>query len=542
MKISKATLHQIIREEARSLVEAPVSRGPRGTEPMTRYAKRKGPQTRRRDKDRAAVRDMLGPDDPLVTKTSQKEPDSQEPADPDKTLKVDREEETHGRVPARHHGSDDFITTTNFNKDVLLTALQRYADENDFKVEEKPLGAGLYSIAYLAYGAEGDQVLKITAHKKEKDAYQAIMARRNAAVSEMPNAAKALPRVYDIEQVSTEPVKLRPPPSAEFPGHVPQGEWNYEPAADGKPYDLWIIRMEKLETLEEAGYGEEIRSDIFGYSGARPASPQAMLRYIKNVFSFKNFYNSLEDTLEPDTFERLLSSDRATPLGRGKSIMTRIEKGLAQVQQSLGDQIKKGTVIPPGVELKKGEESAEWALVVDESKPPILLTQLLHSGFNLITDELVRLVKDVLGNEELAEDLYFYARAPLHNKMKAAVKIPQYDPETEYGAAVYQAHAGSVTAPPPGKDLESQVAQTFLTRLRELNKLGQATDNRALEMSYGDLHGGNVMVRENGELVAADVGLFLVDRDTHTGALVPKGISEGKIFKRMSQLAGIILK
>ncbi len=396
-------------------------------------------------------------------------------------------------------------------------------------------------MAYLAYGAEGDQVFKITAHAKEKDAYQAVMARRNVAAAEMPNAAKALPRVYDIEQVATEPVKLRPPPSAEAPGDVPQGEWTFEPAGDGRPYDLWIIRMEKLETLEEAGYGEEIRSDIFGYTGARSASPQAMLRYIKNVFSFKNFYNSLEDTLEPDTFERLLSADRVAGPGRGGSIMTRLEKGIAQVEQSLANQIKKGTVIPPGAELKKGEENAEWALVVDKSKPPVLLTQLLNSGFNAITDELVRLVKTVLGNEKLADDLDFYAHVPLHNKMKAAVKIPQYDPETKYGSAVYQAHAGSVTAPPKKKDLQSQVAQTFLTRLRELNKLGQATDNRSLEMSYGDLHGGNVMVRENGELVAADVGLFLVHRDPSSGVLMPKTALQENLT-RMAELAGIILK
>ena len=92
---------------------------------MTRYAKRKGPETRRRDKDRDAVRDYLPPDDPLVTKTSQKEPPAEEPQDPDKTLKVDRGEETHGRVPARGHGSPDFITTTNFNKGVLFSAVQR---------------------------------------------------------------------------------------------------------------------------------------------------------------------------------------------------------------------------------------------------------------------------------------------------------------------------------------------------------------------------------------------------------------------------------
>lgn len=534
MKISRAKLHQIIKEEAQTLLEV-------GTEPMTRYAKHKGPQTRRRDKDRDAVRDMLGTDDPLVTKTSQKEPEPQEPpADPDKTLKVDRGEETHGRVPARNHSSQDFLTTTNFNKGVLFSALQRYADENDLKVEEEPIGSGMYSVVYLAYGPEGDEVLKITAHKKEKDAYEAVKVRRDAAASEMPNAAKALPRVYDTQQLSTEPVKLRPPPSARLPGHVPQNEWTYEPDAEGKPYDLWVIRMEELQTLEEAGYGEEIRSDLFGYSGSRVASPQAMIRYVENLFSFKNFYTSLESAMDEDFFEKILSASSGVPFGRGKAIMAQMEKGISELKQDLVSKIKDGTLVPPDAQVKKGEDP-QWALVVDQSKSPIFLTQLLTQGLNVITDRLASLVKDYTDNEELADDLGIYARQPLHNKMKAAVKMPQYDPKTEYGAAVYQSNTG-VTPPPERKDLESQVAQTFLTRLRELNKLGQATDDPSLEMSYGDLHGNNVMVRENGELVAADVGLFLVDRDAQTGALVPTGLRERKIFKRMSQLAGIILK
>ena len=536
MRISKAKLRQIIKEEVGSLVEAPSSRGPRGTEPMTLYAKRKGPETRRRDKDRDVVRGWLDPDDPLVTKTSQKEPEPQDPpVDSDKTLKVDRGEETHGRVPSRDHGSEDFLTTTNFNKGVLFSALQRYADENDLKVEEEPIGSGLYSVVYLAYGPEGDEVLKITAHKKEKDAYEAVQVRRDAAASEMPNAAKALPRVYDTTQLSTEPVKLRPPP-----GHVPQGEWTYQPDAEGKPYDLWVIRMEKLQTLEEAGYGEEIRSDIFGYSGARVASPQAMIRYVENLFSFKNFYTSLESAMDEEFFEKILSASSGVPLGRGKAIMAQMEKGISELKQDLVSKIKDGTLVPPDAQVKKGEDP-QWALVVDQSKSPIFLTQLLTRGLNVITDRLASLVKDYTDNEELADDLGIYARQPLHNKMKSAVKMPQYDPKTAYGAAVYQSNTG-VTPPPEGKDLESQVAQTFLTRLRELNKLGQATDDSSLEMSYGDLHGNNVMVRENGELVAADVGLFLVDRDAQTGALMPKGLSERKIFERMSQLAGIILK
>ncbi len=67
-------------------MEAPVSRGPRGTEPMTRYEPRKGPRQRRRDQDRDAVKDYFGSDDPLVTKVD--DPDKTQPpaVDPNKTV------------------------------------------------------------------------------------------------------------------------------------------------------------------------------------------------------------------------------------------------------------------------------------------------------------------------------------------------------------------------------------------------------------------------------------------------------------------------
>ena len=54
MKISKTKLHQIIKEEVASLVEAP-NLGPYGTEPLsatkTKFQRRPGPKQRRADQD-----------------------------------------------------------------------------------------------------------------------------------------------------------------------------------------------------------------------------------------------------------------------------------------------------------------------------------------------------------------------------------------------------------------------------------------------------------------------------------------------------------
>ena len=94
MKISRATLQQIISEEARSLVEAP---GPGGTEPMTRYEPRKVTKRKmRRDKDREAVKDFFGSDDPLVTKVD--DPDKTQPpaVDPDKTVALSPDQRAKG--------------------------------------------------------------------------------------------------------------------------------------------------------------------------------------------------------------------------------------------------------------------------------------------------------------------------------------------------------------------------------------------------------------------------------------------------------------
>jgi len=511
MKISTAKLHQVIKEELRPLVEVDTRQAPR--------------RPRRKFKD-----------------------PRHDQEDPDKTLEIPPPTERDAaHVPRLGLGDEDFVTTTSFNKHVLMTALERYADSNDLKIEPEPLGQGEYSVAYLAYGLGQNEVVKVTAWEKEASAYATVHTNREAATSEMPDAAKILPIIYDIEKIKSDPVALMPPINDRRPVEdIPKKEWTYEPAhsPDAGPMELWIIRMEKLESLDSAGY-EDVQTDIFGYSGAREASPQGMIRYVENVLNFDNFYNSLEDTMNEELYERIKSADSARPKGRGKSIWFKMDQAIAHVRKQIINKIKEGTVIPVDMEkLSDEEKDPDWARAIDDEKGQPLLTVLLYNAYDAISERLVALIKDWLNNKELADDVrdHHYPlplTSVIMKKMAAATKLPQYDPETEYGKEVYKAQAKNlspITAPPKEKELQSKVAQIFLQRLRKLNKLGQETGDSSLEMSYGDLHSGNIMVRANGELVAADVGLFLFNRGPR--GLKPNLFQEST--RRFKQLAGII--
>ena len=68
------------------------------------------------------------------------------------------------------------------------------------------------------------------------------------------------------------------------------------------------------------------------------------------------------------------------------------------------------------------------------------------------------------------------------------------------------------------------MAKNFYKRLKKLEKYNA---------QYGDVHPNNVMMRKNGDLVVADVGLFMFGRKGERGYA-------GTIAERFKQLAGII--
>ena len=104
--------------------------------------------------------------------------------------------------------------------------------------------------------------------------------------------------------------------------------------------------------------------------------------------------------------------------------------------------------------------------------------------------------------------------------MAANTKLPQYDP------AQIQKHPGFRASILPPSELQSRVTKNFYKRLKRLENYST---------QYGDIHAGNLMTRPNGDLVVADVGLFLFGRESNRGYAAT-------IAERFRELAGIIIK
>ena len=120
----------------------------------------------------------------------------------------------------------------------------------------------------------------------------------------------------------------------------------------------------------------------------------------------------------------------------------------------------------------------------------------------------------------LLDQLGIYAGNILQKQMAANSKLPQYDPEA---IAASPGLRGSILPP---SELQSRVAKNFYARLKKLEKW---------DAQYGDVHPSNLMQRENGDLVVADVGLFMFGKKGDRGYA-------GAIVERLQRLAGIILK
>jgi predicted unusual protein kinase regulating ubiquinone biosynthesis (AarF/ABC1/UbiB family) len=102
--------------------------------------------------------------------------------------------------------------------------------------------------------------------------------------------------------------------------------------------------------------------------------------------------------------------------------------------------------------------------------------------------------------------------------MAANARLPQYDPEI-----IKKSDALRSNIVPPS-EIQSRVAKSFYQRLKKLEKF---------DAQYGDVHANNLMQRENGDLVIADVGLFLFGKKGARGYA-------GAIVERLQHLAGII--
>jgi serine/threonine protein kinase len=333
-------------------------------------------------------------------------------------------------------------TIHSFDQRVIDDVLRRYSKANDLELKSL-LGQGAFGKVYLVDGINDEEVIKVTVQAEEYNSYKNIQFNKKKIEGTDEEAAKALPEVYDTKQLVSMPVILNPRDLL-----IPSDDRNV-----GKTFRFFVIRMEKLKPLDQ-----EIEADLFGPDHL--SDETAGNRYVENLISFDNFFESLEKVLGEETFEALLSTDREMPLGHGKSVFFEIEKRIGQIKQSL--KVRK--------------------------LGPVTLRDALQELSNFF----LTIVTKRLG-KELAKSIKMYIYKFLHEQMLANVKIPQYDPERIKKSFSHRFIA-------PTSDLKSVVAKNFFNRLKRLEKF---------DIQYGDVHRDNVMLNQDGDLVVADVGLFL---------------------------------
>jgi len=435
----------------------------------------------RREKRRAAETDPvpgLQPDEETV---------SAQPLDSDFDDEMASTRPYGGKVlSAQDPGTGTSIA--DFSREVIDEILARYTKKEDVTIEGE-LGRGAYGIVYLVGGPSGlPEALKITVESKEYNAYKKIERLKDTIEATDENVATALPTIYDITQIVSVPLKRRRDP-ADPQGAVFAGTFEAAIDAEGKvekgaeTYRFYLIRMELLKPITS-----DIRADVFGPHEWEAASPEARKRFINTYLSLDNLTGSLESVMKEMTWERLLSYIRASPSGRGRGLWADMDSLMAQLKKAY---------------LESDPENHIFAMRD--------INQALSQG---LEKTLARYIDD----DAFLEDIQMYLYLFLHKQLRANVRLPQYDPKQ---IAADPALGAQIFAPGA---IQSGVAKSFYNRLKGLEQYN---------VQYGDVHANNLMMREDGDLVVADVGLFLFG---------PEGSRKfaSSLVERYRRLAGLI--
>ena len=377
------------------------------------------------------------------------------------------------------------VSIGNFSAEVIEEILSRYAKKEDITIGPE-LGSGVFGIVYKVEGPSGfPEALKVTVEAKEYNAYKEIDELKNKIASKDENVATALPTIYDMTQIVSVPLEYKVNARRFVPalGDDEKVKRDEKGKPVGETYRFYLIRMELLEPVTQ-----DIRSDVFGPSAWEPHSDESRERFIDNYLSLDNLTTALEAAVGEEAWERLTSYISNIPLGRGPGIWPEMDK--------LMGVLKKAYL---------------------ESDPDNHFSALSDVN-ELLSKELEKLLTQYIDDEGFLRDIQIYLYMFLWQNMAANLKLPQYDPEHVEASAGLRAQILQ-----PGS-MQSQVAKNFYNRLKGLEKY---------EVQYGDVHPSNLMMRENGDLVVADVGLFLFG---------PAGARQyaSAIVERYRRLAGLI--
>jgi hypothetical protein len=502
MKISRATLQQIISEEARSLTEV-------GTEPMTRVAPRKGPRDRRRDKDREAVADFFGAEDPLVTKVDDPrktkrvtqpavDPNKTVALSPDRRANLDFDTAEPKQATERPLNDPDRIVITAFDSEVRAKLLEDYASQTGIEIDDRPLGHGEFGIVYEGENPEyGPVAVKMTLSGQEINAYKNIKKLKDGLESRDPQAGNVLPTILDIRTIASPPVAPE--------GKVRAGR--YVEKEGGRPYKVFVVQMELLEPLNP-----ETRVDVFGPDPTREDySPEVRKRFVEEYLTIENIYSSLEKLFQEDGWEELAAAIEQQPIDEGPTGRS------IDLQSSAGPSlpVKDARFFPPLREVDKVLPRLRKAYLKAPANNQFWALRDVH---HILQNTIIKAFQKYVDDTELLNRVGIYAGNILQKQMAANARLPQYDPET-----IKKSDALKSNIVPPS-ELQSRVAKNFYKRLKKLEQF---------DAQYGDVHANNLMQRANGDLVIADVGLFLFGKEGSRGYA-------GAMVERLKRLAGLI--
>ena len=500
MKISKAKLKQIIREALASTVYADQAVI---------------------DDEKENIKDFygMGSDDPLISRDIKTPNGSRPPrgaaAGPGTTVPQGPRAARTGSE--RELDDPDRISITDFGRDLLAKMVKGYADTEGIEIDPEAIGSGLYGIVYKGEDPEhGPVAVKMTLSAQEMNSYKNIKKLKDGLETRDSSAGNVLPTIYDISTIESPPVVI-----------TPIGRSVIEKES-GRPYKVFVMQMELLESVDPA-----IRSDIFGTDPGElpeelekrvtpeaqervkaakarldsgdhaPAEKDALkaaavirnkdipdrIRSSQNYLNTKNVYSGLKKLLGDEDWEKIIDDIRFT--GAKQASDEYRQSSLKEISSEPDLPISDKMVLAPFREVDQLMQSLR-KIYLDAEAQWHLTT--LHRIHNEIGRRLPKILEKYVSDEGLLRRIRMLSGQILSKQMAANVKLTQYDPETVKDSPGLRS---KIMVP---SDFTSQITSNFYKRLKKLEKWNT---------QYGDVHAGNLMQRKNGDLVVADVGLFL---------------------------------
>ena len=564
MKVSRAQLHQIIKEEIASVMEAPVSRtvGMDGQPRPTTRTRKKSKRAQawdehpvdaaaRRNRERLALaraeRGSTEPMDPeeapeedllkgffggstaakglagsqSVSATPEKDPDRTRTPRP----QVAADDGTPHSVTDRRFDDPSRVSIKSLTPSARDMLVIDFASANDLEVGAF-LGIGEFGAVYRVNptgGTSWPSALKVTFDKEEASTYAKIKKQREALPKKVGDI---LPQIYAIDVAGSPPLMHSPAPPSRLQLASP---------GEGKRLKTYFIHMELLEPLDK-----ELKMDLFGAKGqsvdVNPLYPDkgARARFVKNYLSAKNIYSAMAEILSKRQLGEIRSAVSTTPLSEAPYTSpeeARRKTAVGHAARELGIEDLK--FVPVFEEINKRLEPIRQELLRAPGQDDLTknlrkahrdLVVLLENVFQeYVSDTRALQLVDMVTNMTSLDPVTQTDKPVLMIRMGANVSVPNYDPKRIHQRPWLGRKPGAFASPD---------AKSAYLRLAALKKAA------AGGLEYADVHSKNMMQRPNGDLVVGDVGLFYFADEE--GKLRQHGqLAEQQ---RLQALAGVILK